>query len=826
MAASKRFVCIHGHFYQPPRENPWLETVETQDTAAPYHDWNERVCAECYAPNGAARIVNSKNQITRIVNNYARISFNFGPTLLSWLMENAQRTYRMILDGERRSRKSFKGHSSAMAQVYNHIILPLANRRDRITQIRWGIADYQRHYGTPPEGMWLAETAADTESLELLAQHGIKFTVLAPHQCLHIRSLKDGTGWTETPSASVDTTRPYLVRFDSGVSIAVFFYDGPASRAIAFEGLLNSGESLAARLKDGFKDNAQPQLVHVATDGESYGHHHKYGEMALAYALRLLEADKTVKLTNYGGYLAQFPPEYEAEIVDNTSWSCEHGVERWRSNCGCNSGKPGWNQAWRGPLRQTLDELRDAVAPLTEQEGGKLFRDVWAARDSYIQVVLDRSAEALDRFFAENQSHSLTEAERVRALELMEMQRHAQLMYTSCGWFFDDISGIETVQVIAYAARVLQLAQDLFGEQAGALEPNFLARLAEARSNVAAAGDGARIYKEQVRTTQLDLEQVAAHYAISSVFSSFAEETELFCYRVRRQAYDIYTSGRGRLALGRASIASVITDKQQSFSFAVLHFGDQNITAAVKPCEEADAAEFEAFASQAAEQLQRAKFPEVIRLLDRYYGHMDYSLTSLFRDEQRRIVQVILNSTLSSIENSLTTIYEDHASLLHYLSQTSLPKPPALTLAAEFAINAGLRKALEGEPVDQALLRSFLALAKADQIPLETATLSYIADQRMKRAMVELQISAGSLELLDRALALARTLVELPFELNLWQAQNIWYEILRVSSYGLTALATDDRPRWEKDFCELGSCLSIDYEAISAQDLTAATTGD
>jgi alpha-amylase/alpha-mannosidase (GH57 family) len=760
------------------------------------------------------------------VNNYARISFNFGPTLLSWLMENAPRTYRMILDGERRSRKSFKSHSSAMAQVYNHVILPLANRRDRITQIRWGIADYQRHYGTLPEGMWLAETAVDTDSLELLAQHGIKFTVLAPHQCLHIRSLKDGTGWTETPNASVDTTHPYLVRFDSGVSIAVFFYDGPASRAIAFEGLLNSGESFAARLNGGFKDNTQPQLVHVATDGESYGHHHKYGEMALAYALRLLEGDRSVKLTNYGGYLAQFPPEYEAEIVNNTSWSCEHGVERWRSNCGCNSGKPGWSQAWRGPLRQTLDELRDAVAPLTEQEGTKLFRDVWAARDSYIQVVLDRGAETLERFFAENQSHILTEAERVRALELMELQRHAQLMYTSCGWFFDDISGIETVQVIAYAARVLQLAQELFGEQAGALEPNFLARLAEARSNVAAAGDGARIYKEQVRTTQLDLEQVAAHYAISSVFSSFAEETELFCYRVRRQAYDIYTSGRGRLALGRASIASVITDKQQSFSFAVLHFGDQNITAAVKPCEEADVAGFEAFASQAAEQVQRAKFPEVIRLLDRYYGHVDYSLTSLFRDEQRRIVQVILTSTLSNIESSLTTIYEDHASLLHYLSQAGLPKPPALTLAAEFAVNAGLRKALEGEPVDQALMRSFLALAKADQIPLETATLSYIADQRMKRAMVELQISAGSLEMLDRALALARMLVELPFELNLWQAQNIWYEILRVSSYGLTALATDDRPRWDKDFCEMGGCLSIDYEAISAQDLTAATTGD
>jgi hypothetical protein len=406
------------------------------------------------------------------------------------------------------------------------------------------------------------------------------------------------------------------------------------------------------------------------------------------------------------------------------------------------------------------------------------------------------------------------------------MQRHAQLMYTSCGWFFDDISGIETVQIIAYAARVLQLAKELFGEQADALEPRFFSRLGEARSNVAAASDGARLYKDQVRPMQLGLEEVAAHYGISSVFSSFAEETELFCYRVRRQAYDIYTSGRGRLALGRASIASVITDKRESFSFAVLHFGDQNITAAVKPCKEEDAAEFETFARQAAEQLERAKFPEVIRLLDRYYGHVDYSLTSLFRDEQRRIVQVILSSTLSSIENSLTTIYEDHASLLHYLSQAGLPKPPALTMAAEFAVSAGLRKALDGVPIDQALLRSFLALAKADQIPLETSTLSYIADQRMKHAMVELQISAGSLEMLGRALTLARTLVELPFELNLWQAQNIWYEIMRVSSYGLTALATDDFSRWEKDFCELGRCLSIDYEAISAQDLTAATTGD
>jgi alpha-amylase/alpha-mannosidase (GH57 family) len=826
MPSGKRFICIHGHFYQPPRENPWLETVETQDSAAPYHDWNERVCAECYAPNGAARILNNKNRIMRIVNNYARISFDFGPTLMSWLVENAPRTYRMILDGERRSRKAFGGHSSAMAQVYNHIILPLANRRDKITQIRWGIADYQRHFGSAPEGMWLAETAADSESLELMAQHGIKFTVLAPHQCKRIRPLKDGAGWTDTPGATVDTTHPYIVRFNSGASIAVFFYDGPTSRAIAFEGLLNSGDGYVGRLKAGFKDNAQPQLVHVATDGESYGHHHKYGEMALAYALRLLESDKNVHLSNYGSFLERFTPEYEAEIVENTSWSCIHGVERWRSNCGCNAGHPGWNQAWRAPLRKALDELRDGLVPLTELEGAKLFKDVWAARDGYIEAVLDHSPQSVEQFFRQHQLHVLTPPERIRGLELMEMQRHSQLMYTSCGWFFDDISGLETVQVIAYAARVLQLAREVSLKLAAPLEPAFLARLAEARSNVAAAGDGAQIYKEQVSTKQLGLEQVAAHYAISSIFSSYAEETDLFSFRVWRNSYDMYTSGRGRLALGRVKIVGAVTGKQRNFSFAVLHFGDQNITAAVKSYEPEDALAFEAFAAQAAGYVQRADFPEVIRLLDRYYGHMDYSLTSLFSDEQRRIMQVILNSTLSDIENSLTTIYEDHASLLHFLSQAGLPKPPALTLAAGFAINAGLRRTLESDPIDQPQLRSFLSLAKADQVSLETATLSYIADLRMKRAMIDLQMSGGSLEMLERALTLARAMTELPFELNLWQAQNIWYEILRTTSYALTALAAEDRPRWDKSFCELGTCLTIDCAAIGAQDPAVVTTGD
>ncbi len=826
MPPGKRFVCIHGHFYQPPRENPWLETVETQDSAAPYHDWNERICAECYAPNGAARILNGKTQIARIVNNYARMSFNFGPTLLSWMREKATRTCHMVRDGERRSRERNRGHSSAMAQGYNHVIMPLANARDRDTQIRWGIADYEFTFGAPPEGMWLPETAVDSATLEALAANGIKFTVLAPHQCKSIRPLKDQGEWTPTPDATVDITHPYLVRFASGASIAVFFYNGPLSRAIAFNGLLNSGDNLVNGLKAAFKDNAQPQLVHVATDGETYGHHHKYGEMALAYALRLLEQDKVVKLTNYASFLEQFPPEFECAIAEDTSWSCMHGIERWRSNCGCNSGRGDWNQAWRAPLRTALDELRDALIPLTEQESGLLFKDVWAARDAYIQVILDRSPDSMDRFFAAHQAHTLSDSERVRALELMEMQRHALLMYTSCGWFFDEVSGIETVQVIAYAARVLQLSQQVFGDQAATLEPAFLARMAEAKSNILASGDGAQIYKKCVDSMELHLEQVAAHYAISSVFSSFADETELYCYKVRRISYEIHTSGRGRLALGRIRVDSAVTGHAQSFSFAVLHFGDQNITAAVKVYDDADARAFKAFSGEAANQVQRADFPEVIRLIDRFYGRADYSLTSLFSDDQRRIVQIILNSTLWDIENSLTTIYQDHSSLLHFLSQAGLPKPPALTIAAGFAINAGLRRVIEADTVDQAQLQSYLALAKADQVPLETPNLSYIADQRMKRAMIELEMSEGSLEMLERALVLARTLTQLPFELNLWQAQNLWYEILRTPDDQLTALTAEDRPRWKRDFDELGACLTFDTKAIRATEEPVAAAAD
>ncbi len=874
---SQRYVCIHGHFYQPPRENPWLEMVEIQDSATPYHDWNERITAECYAPNGASRVVDGKNEIIRIVNNYSRISYNYGPTLLWWMKEHAQRTYRMVLEADRASQARFGGHGSAMAQVYNHIIMPLASTRDKRTQIRWGIEDFAHRFGRRPEGMWLAETAVDLESLDLMAQEGIAFTVLAPTQCARVRGATSVTdtvtdalhGWTETPHGSVDTREPYRVALKEGRSIAVFFYDGPASRAVAFEGLLNNGENFAQRLVGGFDHSSpRPQLVHIATDGESYGHHHRHGEMALTHALVWIEQKGHAKITNYSQFLALFPPVQEAEIVESSSWSCFHGIERWRADCGCNSGREGWNQKWRTPLRKALDKLRDSLAPLCSREGAKLFTDFDAARDAYVQVILDRDAENVDRFFAKHGNVALTidrrvagrnlgkrgrvaavdvagpeqgkqegavapdsedrarvtgrkmtASQRVAALKLLELERHAMLMYTSCGWFFDEISGIETVQIIAYAGRALQLAKELFGAEGLKLEAKFIEGLAHAKSNVAAVGTGADVYRRDVLPRAIGLKAFGAHYAISSLFENYPETTPLFCYDVERRSYDSFHSGRGQIAVGIADVHTRITKETGSTAFAVLHLGDQNLSAAVKIHRPEDDAAFRAFTAVVQAAVDRADLPEVMRLIDRYFGGTAYSLSSLFRDEQRRILDRILNATVAEVETSLRKLYDDHASLLHYLGSSGLPLPPSLQLAAGFAINAGLRQALEAETLDGARVRTLLRLGRTDHVELNSALLGYVASQRVKRAMDRLRarlLDASGTPVdaarasVEEALELAQLVRDFPFEVNLWQAQNIWHEVwvarFRSGSNGSSAL--EDRYR------ALGHALLIAAERL------------
>jgi hypothetical protein len=855
VAARRRFVCVHGHFYQPPRENPWLETVEVQDSAAPYHDWNDRITAECYAPNGASRIVDAGNEIIRIVNNYARMSFNFGPTLLSWLEDKAPRTYRMILDADKTSVQRYSGHGSAMAQVYNHIIMPLASRRDALTQIRWGIADFEFRFGRKPEGMWLSETAVNRTVLDLMAQEGILFTILAPHQCARIRKIptpvatpgvpqpnpgaSDGNPtdlpWTETPNATVDTTRAYSVPLDEGRSIAVFFYDGPVSRAVAFEGLLNSGEAFGARLlhplPETFPGESAPaQLSHIATDGESYGHHHRHGEMALSYAMHWIEEGKQARLTNYGEFLAAFPPQWQAEVVEDTAWSCSHGIERWRSNCGCNGGKPGWTQDWREPLRRAFDLLRDATAPMAEKLSKRLLKDLWIARDAYINVVLNRAHAS--GFFAEHANHTLSTAERVTALELLELERHTQLMYTSCGWFFDEVSGIESVQVIAYAGRVLQLAAKLFGAPGAALEQQFLAILETAKSNIPEIGAAADVYRRYVTGMKIGLEAVGAHYAISSIFRNYPEDGELFCFDLHRDSHEVFTSGRGRVAIGRALIRSRITEEAETICFAVLHLGDQNLSAAVKRYNPADEKETEAFTKFSTEvglAIRRANLPEVIRLIDRFFGPRRatdadatpggttaYSLTSLFADEQHRILKTILNQTVSEMEDSLRKIYEDHASLMHFLTESGMSPPPALALASSFAINASLRRAVEAEQFDPVEIETLLDRAATDQITLDAPLLSYTAGQRMKRAMVQLEAAAAlgtpAAAPLAAAVTVADTLRNMPFEVNLWQAQNIWNDLLRRSDKRYWS------EEWKEGFKRLGLALNIAVDRLVIEE--------
>ncbi len=489
-----RYVCIHGHFYQPVRENPWSGGTELQPDAYPFHDWNERISAECYGANAWSQIRDGKGATAEIINNYSRISYNFGPTLLAWLEEHSPLVYHAVIASDVVSAKRYSGHGSAFAQCYNHIIMPLANRRDKITQIAWAKRDFAHRFMREPKGMWLPETAVDLDSLDLLAEHGIQFTVLAPHQIKATRTLDTGA-WTDVTEETVDSRHPYVVRLPSGRSITVFVYNGPVARAVAFEKLLDSGDDFAQRLLGLFSQTHTgiPELSHIATDGESYGHHHKFGDMALAYALHLLERHSGVRLTNYSEYLSKHPAQFEARIKENSSWSCAHGVERWRSDCGCQTrSEPGWNQKWRAPLREGLDWLRDQMTPVYEHKMSQLVRDPWAVRDEGIELMLSTDKETERAFFDRHATKKLTPAAKKTARELLHMQRHLMLMYSSCGWFFDDISGLEATMILQHAARAVDLARASLTIDP---EPHFLEILQAAQSNRPEMGTGADVYR-------------------------------------------------------------------------------------------------------------------------------------------------------------------------------------------------------------------------------------------------------------------------------------------------------------------------------------------
>ena len=775
----ERYICVHAHFYQPPRENPWLEAIELQDSAHPYHDWNERITAECYSTNATSRILDEEGWIVEMVNNYSNISFNFGPTLLAWMEVHAPDVYQAVLEADRLSQERFSGHGSALAQAYNHMILPLANRRDKYTQILWGIRDFEKRFGRYPEGMWLPETAVDLECLDILAEFGIRFTILAPHQAARVRPL--GTDdWEDVSGANIDPTTTYSVSLESGRTITIFFYDGPISRAVAFEKLLRKGELFAQRLMAGFSDTRSwPQLVHIATDGETYGHHHMHGDMALAYALHYIESKQLAKLTNYGEFFENHPPTHEVEIFENSSWSCFHGVERWKSSCGCNSGgNPKWNQEWRAPLREALDWLRDSLTPVYEQRSSELLKDPWRARNDYIQLILDRSTPCLENFFVEQAAHDLEPSEKVDALKLLELQRHGMLMYTSCGWFFDELSGIETVQVIQYAGRALQLSQELFEHD---LEPHFLELLARAKSNIPEHGNGQLIYEKLVKPTALDLEKVCAHYAVSSLFEDYGEEARVFCYRAEREKYLLEEAGKTKLALGRTKLTSEITGESARFCFGVLHWGDHNFSCCIMGCEPDDpwAPKVEAV----FESFTRADFTETIRLLEAHFGPSTYSLRSLFRDEKRKILDIVLESAITDAEASYRHLYEYNTPLLRFVTSLGDPPPEFLHYAAKFFLTFSLKRAFEDEELDLAHIENLLHEARLAGISIDAATLEMVVRKKIEGFALLLFRSMEDIFLLQELEAIITLLAHLPFRVNTWKVQNICFQLLNSQDF-------------------------------------------
>jgi alpha-amylase/alpha-mannosidase (GH57 family) len=766
---SSKWVCIHGHFYQPPRENPWLEGIEPQPSAHPYRDWNERITAECYRPNLAARVVDNHNQIIRIVDNYQRMSFNVGPTLMSWLELHAPDVHTALVEADAASQLRFSGHGSAMAQAYNHMIMPLASPRDRATQVRWGIADFRKRFGRAPEGMWLPECAVDTASLEALAAEGISFTVLAPHQAKAWRP--PGGEWRTT---AVDPGRAYKYALPSGRTIDLFFYDGAVAQAVAFERLLADGHKIIERMTHrGSAEGGEPTLCHIATDGETYGHHHRYGDMALAWALAQVEDGwQGTRLTNYGEFRAKVPATWECQLLESSSWSCVHGIERWREDCGCNSGgRPGWNQRWRRPLRDALDWLRDEVASTLHTVGGLLFTDPWAARDAYIQVLLGGSR---DEFFAKHAAHVLTAEERVRALSLMEMARHAMLMYTSCGWFFDELSGIETVQCMQYACR----AAELLGEVGGnPVEPELIERLSAAQSNLDDEGDGRKVWAQRVRPARVDPEKIAAHVAVRTLVTPTALTHAVPGFTVEVLDLLERRSGRARMIASRVHVRSALTEAATTWCFAGLYLGEQHVTGGVRP--PPSAPEWAAICEELSASFKTADVFAAQRAIDRHFPGAQLSLGALLPGRRERVIAAVLGEALHDAEEQLGEAYDQQAPLIRWLVARELPVPEVLHAIAEGTLRRRVLANLRAEDASFQALRDQLAEAAEVRVSLDTPEIAFAASEGLRRlidrAGADGELDGMALETVARA---AEITARMKSVVDLWFAQNATFKLL------------------------------------------------
>lgn len=777
-STTEKFLTIHGHFYQPPRENPWLEAIELQDSALPFHDWNERICKECYNPNSVSRIVDNKNQILDIVNNYQYMSFNFGPTLLSWMEEFAPLTYERIIKADIDSISEHSGHGNAIAQVYNHMIMPLANAHDKETQVKWGIRDFEYRFGRKPEGIWLAETAVDDATLKVLVDNGIKFTILSPYQALKIRKTGDKE-WQDVSWGNIDPARSYkyTLKSDSKKSIDLFFYDGAISRSVAFDELLKDGNRFIKRLKEGVSETRNyPQLVNIATDGESYGHHTKFGDMALSYVLKIKAEDEGFKITNYAEYLDKYESDYEVDIKQASSWSCFHGVGRWKEDCGCSTGgHPGWNQKWREPLRNALDYLRDELAKVFEAEGPKYFNDnPWAIRNKYIDVILDRNYVTIRKFQKENFKPDLTEEQKVKGMELLEIQRQAMLMYTSCGWFFSEISGIETVQIMKYAARAMQLVARFTNED---FETHFKDILSQAKSNIAEFGTGKDIYERFVKPSVVTAKQIACLWAISSLYQDFEDEEDVYCYTVKRHSYQKVQKGSSNFLVGHIEISSKVTLQKADLMFALMQYAGGDFHCAIK--EFSNDAEFNELQTTLIKTFALNPITEIIRTLDEKFGKEYFTLKDIFIEERKKILQILLKDQLEKFGNTYKEMYDQGKGSIYHMQNLGLEIPKEFKISAEYALSHRYNDLLAGSDgfVEAPIVQQI------KDINFEAKRMNITIDKTpsnknfAKRIITNLNRLTKSFEIqqADTIIELFEIVEKLDLQIDISEAQNIYY---------------------------------------------------
>ncbi|VXD24422.1 conserved hypothetical protein [Planktothrix serta PCC 8927] len=792
------YVTIHGHFYQPPRENPYLNVIERQSSAAPFHNWNERIHHECYRPNAFARILNDRGEVVGIINNYEYLSFNIGPTLMNWLERCDQSVYQKILEADRNSSQRLNGHGNAIAQVYNHIIMPLANERDKYTQIRWAKADFRSRMSRDPEGLWLAETAVDYATLEVLINEGIKFTILAPSQAQRCRPFPTGDcpepEWQEVGEGQIDATRPYRFYLqdqtgakDDSRYIDIFFYDGPISRDMGFNDVLNSSGHLSGRISQAVRGDDRPtQLISVATDGETFGHHKRGTEKCLAYAFVEEFPQQGWTVTNFGHYLSLHSPTWEVELKPLTAWSCSHGVARWQDDCGCASGG-GWHQQWRRPLRNTLNGLRDRLIEIYDKYGRQFFNDPWVARDNYIQVIRDRSDANVNDFFAQHQTHNLTYSEQVDALRLLEMQRHSLLMFTSCGWFFEELSRPEGTQILRYASHAIELAEEVAGVE---LEAEFIFNLALAPSNVELFKTGDEVYRQLVATARVSLKQVAAHYAITSLFTTYQKEQQLYCYNAQQLDYQIQRMGSLSLAVGEVLLISEITREQTHFVFAVLHLGGWDFHCCLQPFSGRQA--YFDLKHRLFEALQEASAAHLILRLVQNFGDNAFSLRDLFPEERQRIMGLLCQETLTRLDQLYTQVYRDNYGIMMAFHRDQLAVPPELQVATEVTLgNRFLSsvRALESESSEGRL--SFNHLGELEAIAKEAQLLRCrLHHSEVKEVFERLIVQSlwrrledSDLTTIEEDLENLQRLIQLSYELNLGislnQAQEFYFQYLK-----------------------------------------------